>query len=208
MKKLFSILIITVILITSFSSCAKEPSLDDYKDEMVTLIEASYEINEIFFGEGLPTYERGGELDAKHHIYDDSEQYMAYEYVIQNEKYLFVEQIKWAAEKVYTAEYLDDIYTMAFDGYADENTGAVTTARYIDVNSWIMKYSYGDTDPFNILPGNRCYDFDTVEIVKPYSKTYISITIDSYLEGEGEILPVTLRFKRTENGLRLDTPTY
>lgn len=208
MKKLLSILILTVLLVTSLPSCAKEPRLDDYKDEMVALIEASYEINDIFFGEGLPTYKRGGEFDNEYHIYGDSEQYMAYEYVVQNEKYLFTDQIKWAAEKVYTAEYLDDIYTMAFDGYADENTGAVTTARYIDVNSWIMKYSYGDTDPFNVLPGNRRYDFDTVEIVKPYSKTYISITIDSYLEGDSEILPVTLRFKRTENGLRLDTPTY
>ncbi len=206
MKKLFSVILLS-LLVTTLTSCTKAPLLEDYKDEMVALIEASYEINDIFFGEGLPTYERGGDFDKEYHLYGD-DAYAAYEYVTQNEKYLFTDQIKWAAEKVYTKEYLDGVYTMMFDGYADSLTGSISTARYLDVNSWIMKYAYGDTDPFNILPGDRRYDLDTIEIVKPYSKTYISVEVDSYLEGDDEILPVTLRFKRTDSGLRLDTPTY
>ena len=97
---------------------------------------------------------------------------------------------------------------MAFDGYADETTGAVTTARYLDANGWLMKYAYGDVDPFNILPGKRVYDFDTMEIIKPSTAKYLNVEVESHLEGESEIMSVTLRFKLTENGWRLDSPTY
>lgn len=39
-------------------SCSQPPELDSVKDEFVALIEASVEVNNIFFGEGLPTYKR------------------------------------------------------------------------------------------------------------------------------------------------------
>ena len=45
--------------------------------------------------------------------------------------------------------------------------------------------------------------------VKPYSSDYLNLSIDSYLEGDEEnILNITLHFKKTENGWRLDSPTY
>lgn len=41
-----------------FTSCSNPPELDSVKDEFVALIEKSVEVNNIFFGEGLPTYVR------------------------------------------------------------------------------------------------------------------------------------------------------
>ena len=204
-------LLALVLVVASLASCSsKPPALEEVKDELVALIEASYEINGIFFGEGLETYERGGEFDKEHHLYDENDtEYAYYEYVTDTCGYLFVESIKANAEKVYTKEYLEGVYMMAFDGYADENTGKVTTARYLDAGGWLLKYAFGETDPFNILPGKRVYLFDTMEIVKPSSAEYLNVSVDSCLEGqESEVLEVTLRFKLTEDGWRLDGPTY
>lgn len=210
MKKTAILLLALIMAAGVFSSCASEPpQLGEVKDELVALVEASYGINGIFFGDGLETYARGGKFDKEHHLYDGNDsEYASYEYVTEDCGYLFTEKIKTDAEKVYTLDYLEGIYTMAFDGYADENTGAVTTARYLDVNGWLMKYAYGDSDPFNILPGKRVYDFDTMEIVKPSTAKYLNVEINSHLEGETEQIKVTLRFKLTDDGWRLDNPTY
>lgn len=210
MKKTAILLLALIMAAGVFSSCASEPpQLGEVKDELVALVEASYGINGIFFGDGLETYARGGKFDKEHHLYDGNDsEYASYEYVTEDCGYLFTEKIKTDAEKVYTLDYLEGIYTMAFDGYADENTGAVTTARYLDVNGWLMKYAYGDSDPFNILPGKRVYDFDTMEIVKPSTAKYLNVEINSHLEGETEQVKVTLRFKLTDDGWRLDNPTY
>ena len=61
MKKLIKIavcLLSLVILTGNMVACSNPPELDDVKDEFVALIEASVEVNNIFFGEGLPTYLR------------------------------------------------------------------------------------------------------------------------------------------------------
>lgn len=211
MKKIICFAL-SLVAVFGLASCgAKAPDLDAVKDELVALVEASYEINEIFFGEGLPTYERGGEYDKEYNLYDENDSEFAYyEYVTQDSGYYFTDQIKWNAEKVYTADYLTGLYTMAFDGYADENTGAVTTARYLDANGWLMQYAFGDTDPFDHLDGKkRRFDFDTMKAVKPYSSGYMNVSVDSYLDGaEDEILNITLHFKKTSEGWRLDAPTY
>ena len=46
------------VIAGSLISCSQPPELDSVKDTFVALIEASVEVNEIFFGEGLPTYPR------------------------------------------------------------------------------------------------------------------------------------------------------
>lgn len=127
MKKLIC-LALSIVMLCSLSACSgNAPELNEVRDELVSLIESSYEINEILFGEGLPTYERGGEYDKEHFLYSPSDtEFAYYEYVTEDCGYFFTDRIKSAAEEVYTAEYLAGVYTMAFDGYADENTGKVT----------------------------------------------------------------------------------
>ncbi len=58
MKKLIALLLCAVMLALSLTSCGKPPEFSDIEGRLRELIEASYEINEIFFGEGLPVYER------------------------------------------------------------------------------------------------------------------------------------------------------
>ena len=211
MKKFVAIITALILCVTVFASCSGgAPELGDVKNELVSLIEGSYEINDIFFGKGLPTYERGGAYDQKYGLYDPNDyEFSYYEYVTLESPYLFIEQIKSEAEKIYTKDYLEDIYIMCFEGYSDSDTGLLTTARYLESRYGLMKYAFGSTDSFDILPGKRLYKFDTIEIVQPSDDSYMNIMIDSYIEGnEGDVETVNLRFENTENGWRLDGPTY
>ena len=56
--KLFAALLSLCLLCPFLSSCSTPPELSAISDRFRELVEASKEINMIFYGEGLPTYER------------------------------------------------------------------------------------------------------------------------------------------------------
>ena len=203
--KFLNILLAVLMIITSvyaFSSCGSEPSpaLDDVKDDFCFLIEASAEINEYFFGAGLPVYDRDDEANAE--LYANlASQYSKYEYVSTDSKYITIEDMKRAAEKVYTEEYLSSVYMMAFDGYADEISG-VTVARYLESEGWLFQSTAYEP----LIEGKREFDYNTMKIVKPSRGDYVNVEIVSILDGKE--LPITLAFSKTADGWRLDTPTY
>ncbi len=202
-------LMLAVFLTLPLYGCGA-PELSEVKDDFISLIEGSHEINEIFFGAGLETYERDSAYAIENQIYYDlSESYDFYEIVIINEKFYDISSIKNAAEAIYTADYLEGIYTMAFDGIADNVTGEITTARYLDSELCLLRYAYGEKDSFDFLMGkNRKYLYDTMEITRGNARA-VNVSIDSYLEGEeSEILNVRLRFVKQNGEWRLDTPTY
>ncbi len=201
-------LLLVVLLTLPLYACGA-PELETVKDEFVALIDASHKINTVFFGEGLPTFRRGSEEAEQYRIYDDlAESYGFYEVVIIDEEFYDVASIQAAAELVYTADYLEGVYTMAFDGVADSDTGEITTARYLDTESYLLRYAYGEKDSFDFLEGReRQYLYDTMKIVRGRAKSVI-VSIDSYVEGEDEILNVRLRFVLQDGVWRLDTPTY
>lgn len=204
-RKILTVIVSFSLMITallSFSSCAtKPPSLEEVKEEFISLIEASAEINTIFFGEGLPVYDREGSEEEKSFYLSLGSELDNYEIVSGESKYITVNEIKNAAELVYTPEYLESVYEMVFDGYADENVG-VKASRYYESGEWLcMSMNY---EP--LISGVREYDYGTMEMVKPSDGQYVNVSIESSLYGES--LRVTLAFSKTENGWRLDTPTY
>lgn len=214
-KKVSALFLAAVLLLSLImTACASDPpALAEVQDEFIGLIEASYTINDIFFGDGLPSHDRDGEYAKESNMYYGLVGYDDYEYVAEDSPFFFVEDIRAAAAAVYSEEYLEAISTMAFTGYADTDSGVVTTARYLEVDGVLLKYAYGDTDSFNILPGHRRYDFSTMEMVEPSYGDSVNIRLDSYLleEQDGTSASkqsVTLRFVLEENGWRLDTPTY
>ncbi len=206
--KRLGVLVLAVTLLLSLVSCSA-PELSEVEGTFRTLIEESYQINEIFFGEGLATYEKGGAFDLQFGVYAElADEYGFYEVVDAESGYLGVEAVKAAAERVYSEDYLDGIYTMAFDGYSDGEK--ITTARYLEADGYFLRYAYGEEDSFDIMEGKqRRFLFDTMKIVRPSSKNYVNLKIDSYLLGdEGNILTITLRFVLQDGEWRLDSPTY
>ena len=58
MKKFLSLTLCLLLLVPLFSSCSKPPEYSEIEGRFRELVEASGEINMIFFGTGLETYER------------------------------------------------------------------------------------------------------------------------------------------------------
>ncbi|MEE0969469.1 MAG: hypothetical protein U0M06_08885, partial [Clostridia bacterium] len=196
---LFAILIISSSI---FCSCATEPPLlEDVKDEYISLIEASGEINEILFGTGLPVYKRDGREEEKQVYSNVAESLKSYEMVKDDCKYLTIDSLKAAADKVYTEDYLSPVYVMVFDGYADDDMG-VSRAKFLEWDGWL----YQNTEYECYIEGKRTFDYDSMKMVKPSTGEYVNIEIMSELEGEK--MKITLAFSKTDDGWRLDTPTY
>ena len=60
-RPLIACIVATVLFFTSLSlvSCSTPPpEIDDIRERIIYLLEESQEINSIFWGEGLPVYER------------------------------------------------------------------------------------------------------------------------------------------------------
>ena len=135
-----------------------------------------------------------------------------YDYVRVDTGYLSIAQIKESASKVYSAEYLNSIYQMMFDGAAGitENS-QILLARY-------MEYTDPDTGEVRLMKSNtfeplikekRLYDFSTAKIVRPKNGKYVTIEIESYLESTpDDRLTVKLGLKLQDGEWMLDSATY
>lgn len=278
------------MLVPCFASCSKPPEYSEIEERFQELVAASGEINMIFFGEGLETYERitdpissmksiveettaedGSVVKTYHYYYpipdknydkvyayrknlepyvylevlskpdgkreafytDEAKCIYAYalegytyvepeiyysaadpeyyDYVRHDCKYTSIDEIKAAAEKVYSKDYLNSIYEMMFIGsVSDSEYIEDATARYIEYaddegNISLMKAN--DSKVF--ITEIRQYDFSTAKIVKPANAEYVTIEIDSYLPSKPEDrLPVKLSMILQDGVWMLDAATY
>ncbi len=208
-----ALIVICLSLIFSLVSCSNSaPDIEEIRERVEYLIEGAFEINEIFFGNGLPIDE-GGAV-----IYGEVE---GYDYVSNEAKYRTVIQIKEAAEKIYSADYLEYIYDTVFQGYADPTVGIIT-ARFIEENGELLQSS--DNEP--LYNGVRKYDYSTMKIVRPSNSSIVNIDITAWIEGaelpdtsydfsdeyndmiSGQRHTVRLTLVKQNGEWYLDTPTY
>ena len=291
MKKILSICLCALILLPLFSSCSKPPEYSEIEARFIELVEASGEVNMIFFGEGLQTYERiydpkssteviveeqtaedgtakkvyhyyyqipdetygtvfayrksylddykylevlseprsektafyedaeknifayeiEGYVEPVYEFYYDSEDMTDYDYVRDDEKYTSVAEIKALAEKVYSSEYLNSLYSSMFVGYvsADSSVSGLS-ARYMeyaddDGNVRLMKSN--EFDPF--ITEVRKYDFSTAKIIRPANAEYVTIEVDSYLPSNPDARLTVELSMILQNGVwMLDSATY
>ena len=184
-----------------FVSCgAKDLTEDEVKEIVSPLIDKSYKINVIFFGEGLP----GDESEAVEY---DETQYdvkpVSYITVLSGE-FKNIDQLKEAASEVYSSDYLGNVFKLAFEGMTDDKGEIYQYPRYIESYSGELKIIGGAKDE-SIVTG-RTYDVSTLKITSQTSK-YVFFTVESYIDGN-DAGPVDLSIKLDEAGWRLDSPTY
>lgn len=270
-----TVLTVTLLLLLTLTACSAAPTAEEITPRLRELVEASYSINDIFFGEGLPTYPRVEKLtdqplsyDAEHDAYylfftDKTYGEMCMYYNKTNSEYIFmtvspsgseangdsyvapdgrvftpvdytepeveyvytdddapnydvvrldcgyttIESLKEAAGKVYSADFLEEIYQGAFDGvaYAESGYSGVRSARFIEQN--LLLRQNNDIESRSVV--RRSYDFDTVKIIRPSNANRINLTVDTREEGSDEILNIHLTMVRGEDGKwYLDSPTY
>ena len=85
MKKAFIVLLCLITVALSLVSCSKPPEYAEIEERFKELIEASYSVNDILFGEGLEVYERVYEKDFLIHK-DSKTNKVYYYYGIEDEE--------------------------------------------------------------------------------------------------------------------------
>jgi len=161
-KRIISLIIAAVLLLGAMplvSSCSPPPELSEVYDRLVYLLDGAEAVNDIFYGEGLVSYnDYGFEIDGEHQdtlfgeddynsVLEGQDIYIYYTEVLDTyknkdgvviEQYKSIDEIKEEAEKYYSKSYLEDVYKMIF---IDDYYGSGARAKYMDE---VREYSEDD----------------------------------------------------------------
>ena len=152
-----------------------------------------------------------------------------YDFVRLDERYTTVNEISTAAAKVYSEDYLRDVFsTIMASGDGELTTASGLSAKYGEYV--YVKQGYGDKADETVkylIKGNektaaplihetREYDYSTMTVLKNSRKRFVTVEISSYgtyadyESGEVRVgwSTVTLSFVKQNGEWRLDTPTY
>ncbi len=210
MIKRFAALILTAVLSASaLCGCSYGPSEDEARGIVASLIDASLELNEIYYGDGLPYEKSAGSalIESAAEAADADVDALIYHPVAHDCPYQSISAIKEATEKVFTPAYCKILYEVAFAGVSGESGEDGTTtigavyARYIE--------DYGVlTVNANIAStiADRTYDTDSMTFER-ISDRFMTVIVPSFVDGKPDV-DVRLKLVNTDNGWRLDSPTY
>lgn len=177
-----------------------------YKTDKKSDGEAAYEAGGYYYYP-IPDYKE----KEIHYVYDEKSP-VNYDFVRTDAKYQSIASIKEAAAKVYTPEFLATVYKTAFEGIISD-VGGVVYARYSDSNEEFFMKS-NKFEPY--FTEHTTYDFSTMEMTSPSRADYVNVTVTAHgrhfdyekAEIVTESYQKTLKFVLTDNGWRLDSPTY
>ena len=145
-------------------------------------------------------------------FYYDEELPEDYDVVRLDEKYLNIDMIKKAAEKVYSKAYLDSIYESLFTGVliSDDTSSGLLSARYIEYEDtsgviWFMKSNTYEP----LVSEKRIFDLSTATIARGSKAKRVRVEMESYLEGKPDEKTTVTIILALENGKWfLDNGTY
>ncbi len=130
MMKKTLLLLLSGLLSATLLSCGG-PSTDpaELKTALDTLLPLSYELNEIYFGEGLPVTDDQARIDALYGTFAANVKSLNYHPVAEDCGYTSIEEIQTATEAVFTESYANYLYELAFDGISSDKTQEETAAE-------------------------------------------------------------------------------
>lgn len=194
MKKYISIILAAIIAAAVLTSCGDVGyTEDEIKRVAEDLIEASLELNEIYFGEGLPVTEESSVGSA------------LYAPVTADCKYQSTSEIKTATKSVYSEDYCEILFQRGFEGTSlESDEEKVVYARFID--DFDGRLTARKDLKETALTSGRTYDYSSMKVEK-MKKTEAQITVQSLIDGKNDVA-VRLTLKLEDSGWRLDTPTY
>ena len=172
-RKILSVFtaVILLLALAALSSCSGKVSEEEAISEVTRLVKESYELNVIYFGDGLP-YE------------DDGDERNLYAPVAEDAPFVTKEALTYKTRTVFSKDYAASMIETAFQGGVAPN-GSALYARYIvssDGKLTVYKNIEGIEKEVNE------YDYSTVTITK-ISKRFIIANITST---DGDVVEVTL----------------
>ncbi len=218
MKKLPILLLALLLPLTVLlSSCGGRVSEAEVSAVLAELIPASYPLNEVFFGEGLPISDDRADVEAFYSAVGmDNDISLNYHPVSPEAPYTTVEEIREATLAVFSESYSNYLFTMAFDGLSsvfNENTEeqltqTVSYARYMETDGILtVRMNIGE----EAMPLNRTYDTNDIEIIRDKlsgAHGYLLVEVQSYVDGQPDVKVEVKLVKNADGQFRLDSPTY
>ena len=210
MKKRIFFLVLLVLL--ALSSCSgPKHTAEELKPVLDDLLPRAAEINEIYFGDGLPTNRDENAVRAFYETFDTDIAAISYEPVDPDCGYETVDDIKAATLEVFTEEYAEFLFDRAFKGISDlfdegtetEHRSTAVYAMYIEQDGFLTKRVNLKDDA---IPLGRTYDLDSLEVLRS-NDTGVQVKLKSFFDGQPSV-DVEMWLTETENGWRLDSPTY
>lgn len=209
-----------IAVMLSFAVCAVSCGVG-YTDEEVIgaaseLIQRSHEINEIYFGDGLPVTGDRDEIEAFYDMLnetvysEDGIKALNYYPVDPECGYSSIDDIKAATREVYSAAYSEYLFERAFTGISDtmgsgDKTTVVTAsyARYIEDDGVLTVRLNCSDDKLDL---SRTYDVSGAKVVLK-KKDFAIISVPSVKDGAPSE-NVELKLVLENSSWKLDTPTY
>lgn len=141
----------------------------------------------IFTDEESKTYYYSIEYtEKKYDFYYTDKDPLEYDYVSEDSEYQSIEQIKIAAEKVYSKDYLQtSVYEALFTGAIASESAEGLSSRYIEYSSDMMGTVLMQSNKYEpLVKETRVFDFSTATMVKPSSRELVNIEVETYLPSD------------------------
>ena len=208
--KLVSMVVLLTVLCGCFVSCGVSYTDEEVYAAAKELVIKSVPLNDIYFGEGLPISDDREEVERFYEMITGGAEGVNYHPVSEDCEFQSEEDIKAATEEVFSSAYCEYLYELAFtgisatfnEGTSDQRTDNASYARFIETGGVLtVRLDL----PYEAMELNRTYDFSGMQIVKR-KKNYVIVSVPT--EKDGYSLEIELKLVLTEDGFRLDTPTY
>lgn len=210
MKKITIFLALAVILLT-LVSCGSKYSETEIKAALDELLPKSYEMNEIYFGKGLPISEDKDVLEDFYAGFESDIDMINYHPVAADCPYQNETELRDATLQVYTEEYAEYLFQRAFSGISAQvqnaegltETYSAIYAMYIEENGVLTVRLDLEKDALAL---NRELKTEKMRILSERGNV-VTVVIPTYVEGEPDV-DAHIRLVKTPDGWRLDSPTY
>ena len=206
-KRIAAALLILLTLTSCGGGVHTEEEIRTVLDE---LLPKSFELNEIYFGEGLPMSNDKAMVEQFYGMFDSDVEAINYHPVDVSCGYTTETDIREATLEVFTADYAEYLFGRAFSGISatfnegeeQEYTSTAVYAMYIEQDGILTVRINLDEEA---IPLGRTYDLDGMELTEN-AENFVIAKIPT--EMDGRALDVELRLVKTADGWRLDSPTY
>lgn len=212
MKKVIALLLLVLLTLAVLTSCGTEQyPAEEIIAALDELIPASAELNEIYFGVGLPIDANEDELIEMISGADTDVAPVEYIPVTEDCKYRTETELKEATYAVFSKEYADFLIERGFTGISSSTVNAdgeievenAIFARYIETDG-VLTRRIGTKDEAMKL--GREYDLSSAEVVTA-KNGYAVVNVPTTVDGTADV-DVRIKLVKTSDGWRLDSPTY
>ncbi len=208
-----SVLLAALLLVSALlCACARLPKIDDLRADVTALLEAAPEINEVFFGAGLPVFDRAAPEYADLYL-EIPESLSLYDVVDpEHSKFKSIDHIKAAALRVYSSACISPLFATAFEGVSsDAAPGAILVSKpyFIEQDGRLYQLRRSELDPDFDAIRNRSLVFDYTSLAvsrRASSESSVVLTVSATLISEpSKTETKSFRILSTPTGWKLNS---